>query len=32
MDNREPETPAGSEEIEGFQEARRRARELAGLD
>ena len=25
------ESPAGSEEIEGFQEARRRARELAGL-
>ena len=25
------ESPAGSEEVEGFQEARQRARELAGL-
>jgi hypothetical protein len=26
------ESPAGDEEVEGFEEARRRARELAGLD
>jgi hypothetical protein len=25
------ESPAGTEEVEGFQEARQRARELAGL-